>query len=220
MTLRRCPLLLVLCTVSALTSLVRPRVQVRPRGGVHIVRAGSPVMEVPQFMRFLQDIIASPAAELAAAAAAAEAAAADAAAEAAAAEAAAEAAEAAVAAEAAAAEATAAQEALAAAVDAAVLAATGRRHPMRRLQPRRRQRRRQQRRRQQRRRQQRSWQRHRRQLRRLRLKRRKRACMVATRGWPHLGSPRTSSCSPSWQHAPLRYPSHRPRHAPPQSRRL
>ena len=81
-------------------------------------------MEVPQFMRFLQDIIASPAAELAAAAAAAEAAAADAAAETAAAEAAAEAAEAAVAAEAAAAEATAAQEALAAAVDAAVLAAT------------------------------------------------------------------------------------------------
>ena len=80
-----------------------------------------PVMEVPRFMRFLQDIIVSPAAEVAAAEAAAEAASAEAAAGAAAAEAA----EAAMAAEAAATEATAAQEALAAAVDAAVLATTG-----------------------------------------------------------------------------------------------
>ena len=114
--LRRCPLLLVLCTVSGLTSLVRPRVQARPR-----TRSAMPVMEVPRFMRFLQDIIVSPAAEVAAAEAAAEAASAEAAAGAAAAEAA----EAAMAAEAAATEATAAQEALAAAVDAAVLATTG-----------------------------------------------------------------------------------------------
>ena len=113
--LRRCPLLLVLCTVSGLTSLVRPRVQARPR-----VHSATPVMEIPKFMRFLQDIIVSPAAEVAAAEAAAEAASAEAAAGAAAAEAA----EAAMAAEAAATEATAAQEALAAAVDAAALTAT------------------------------------------------------------------------------------------------